>query len=54
MPPNTDDLDACVVEDLPMPSIWIIVAVAVGALNLRLLVPVIAAFFGVGKYALRA
>jgi hypothetical protein len=32
-----------------MPSIWIIVAVAVGALNLRLLVPGIAAFLGVGR-----
>jgi hypothetical protein len=30
-----------------MPSIWIIVAVAVGALNLRLIVPALAAFFGI-------
>jgi hypothetical protein len=36
-----------------MPSIWLIVAAAIGALNLRLLIPGIAAFFGVGKYGLR-
>lgn len=29
-----------------MPSIWIILAVAVGALNLHLLTPAIAAYFG--------
>ena len=29
-----------------MPSIWIILAVAVGALNLYLLIPGLAAYFG--------
>ncbi len=34
-----------------MPSIWVIAVVAVGALNLRLLVPGIAAFLGVGRWS---
>jgi hypothetical protein len=32
-----------------MPSIWIILAVAVGAINLRLMIPAVAAFLGVGR-----
>jgi hypothetical protein len=35
-----------VAEDVDMPSIWIILAVAVGALNLYLLTPGLAAYFG--------
>jgi hypothetical protein len=34
-----------------MPSIWIILAAAVGAINLRLMIPGIAAFFGIGKWS---
>jgi hypothetical protein len=34
-----------------MPSIWIILAAAVGAINLRLLIPGVAAFFGVGRWS---
>ena len=34
-----------------MPSIWIILAAAVGAINVRLMVPVLAAFFGFGKWS---
>jgi hypothetical protein len=34
-----------------MSSIWIILAGAVGALNVHLLAPGVAAFFGFGKYS---
>ena len=34
-----------------MPSIWIILAAAVGAINLRLMIPGIAAFLGIGKWS---
>jgi hypothetical protein len=34
-----------------MPSVWVITAAAVGTINLRLLIPGVAAFFGVGRYA---
>jgi hypothetical protein len=33
-----------------MPSIWVIVGGAVGALNVRLMTPIVAAFFGIGKW----
>ena len=50
MPPNTDVGDRGDGEDVGM-SIWIILAAAVGALNVHLLAPGVAAFFGVGKYS---
>jgi hypothetical protein len=34
-----------------MPSTWMILAGAVGALNVRLVAPGVAAFFGFGKYS---
>jgi hypothetical protein len=34
-----------------MPSIWVIIASGVGALNVRLLAPGVAAYFGFGKYS---
>ena len=37
-----------------MPSIWVIAGAAVAAINLRLLLPGVAAFFGVGRHAPRA
>jgi hypothetical protein len=51
VPPYTDAVGRFGVEDVRMPSIWIIVAGAVGALNVRLLAPGVAAFFGFGKYS---
>jgi hypothetical protein len=39
------------VEDVPMPSIWIILAAVVGAINLRLMIPVVSAFLGIGKWS---
>jgi hypothetical protein len=46
---TTDVVPACVAEDDYMPSIWIIVAAAVGAINVRLMAPIVLAFFGIGK-----
>ncbi len=54
MPPNTDDIGTWAGEDVPMPSIWVIVGAAIGAINLRLIIPAAAAFLGIGKYAARA
>ena len=51
MPATTDEARRCVAEDVGMPSIWIIVAAAVGAINLRLMIPGIAAFLGIGKWS---
>jgi hypothetical protein len=34
-----------------MPSIWIIVVAGVGAINLRLIIPGVAAFFGFGRWS---
>jgi hypothetical protein len=34
-----------------MPSIWIILAAAVAAINLRLMIPGVAAFLGVGRWS---
>jgi hypothetical protein len=53
VPPNTDAVPAGVAEDVPMPSIWILLAVAVGAINLNLMIPGILAFVGVGKWSVR-
>jgi hypothetical protein len=33
-----------------MPSVWIVLAGLVGAINLRLIIPGIAAFFGIGRW----
>jgi hypothetical protein len=49
MPATTDEAIRRVAEDVGMPSIWIIIAAAVGAINVRLMIPVVAAFFGIGK-----
>ena len=48
---TTDEVDVRMTEDLAMPSIWVIAAGLVGAINVRLVAPGIAAFFGVGKYS---
>ncbi|MGA8218870.1 MAG: hypothetical protein WB771_09910 [Solirubrobacterales bacterium] len=37
-----------------MPSIWIIVAVGVGAINVRLMIPGVAALLGHGKWSVRS
>lgn len=37
-----------------MPSICVIAGAAAGAINLRLLIPGVVAYFGVGRYAPRA
>jgi hypothetical protein len=34
-----------------MPSIWIILAAVVGAINLRLMLPGVAALLGVGRWS---
>jgi hypothetical protein len=34
-----------------MPSIWIILAAVVGAVNVRFMIPVMAAFLGLGKWS---
>jgi hypothetical protein len=51
MPPTTDVFRRGVPEDVDMPSIWIILAAAVGAINLRLIIPAVTAFFGFGRWS---
>jgi hypothetical protein len=51
MPGTTDAVLQRLAEDERMPSIWIIVTGVVGALNVRLIAPGVAAFFGVGKWS---
>jgi hypothetical protein len=51
MPATTDVAVRRVVEYPFMPSIWIILAALVGAINLRLMAPGIAAFLGVGRWS---
>jgi hypothetical protein len=48
---TTDAVLPRLAEDERMPSIWIILAAAVGAINLRLMIPGIAAFLGIGKWS---
>jgi hypothetical protein len=45
MPSTTDAVLPCVADDVCMPNIWIILVVAVGAINVRLMLPVVRAFF---------
>jgi hypothetical protein len=45
----TDVVDRRVAEDVGMPSIWIVLAAVVGATNIRLMAPIVAAFLGIGK-----
>jgi hypothetical protein len=49
MPATTDEAIRRVAEDVGMPSIWIVLAVLVGAINLRLMAPIVAAFLGIGN-----
>ena len=49
---NTDVACRHLMEDVRMPSIWIILAAVVGAINLRLMLPGVAAFLGVGRWSL--
>jgi hypothetical protein len=43
---TTDEVHAWLVEDVLMPSMWIVATGVVGALNLRLIAPGIAAYLG--------
>jgi hypothetical protein len=51
MPANTDVAVRRVVDHPRMPSIWIILAAVVAAINLRLMIPGVAAFLGVGRWS---
>jgi hypothetical protein len=51
MPGTTDAVLPRLAEDEGMPSIWIILAGVAGAINVRLIAPGVAAFFGVGKWS---
>jgi hypothetical protein len=46
---TTDAVVRWMDEDVPMPSIWIVLAAAVTAINLRLILPIVGAFLGIGK-----
>jgi hypothetical protein len=48
---TTDVVCALLIEDALMPSLWIVAAALVGALNVRLVSPGIAALLGVGKWS---
>jgi hypothetical protein len=40
-------VQAGLIEDVLMPSLWIIAAATVGAINVRLIAPGVAAFLGI-------
>lgn len=46
---TTDVVQAWLTEDVRMPSFWIITAAVVGAINVRLIAPGVAAFLGIWK-----
>jgi len=51
VPPNTDAGGFRVIEDVHMPSTWMIIVGSVGALNAWLASPGVAAFLGFGKWS---
>src|SRR4051812_23788070 len=51
VPPTTDAAGPCVADDVGMPSIWITVAVALGVLNVWLIIPGVEALLGAGQWS---
>jgi hypothetical protein len=50
MPPSTDAARARAADDVGMPGIWITIAVALGVLNVWLIIPGVEALLGAGEW----